>query len=333
MPWCSRIPMTPIWMVKMSKSNQFFKDVTVPGTLADSDPRKILIIAGVHGNEHNAVLAAYRLYRELMQKHDPKCRNKHDIRFILGVNKWGLLKNTREWASRTDVHPEPIQNDTPVDFNRVFTMDHASGVKKEEATDIKRLIENAIASADVVVGVHNSPACDNIVLLNNDEYTASTVKFLNEIHVPNYMVWESQTSTIKKYAIDHGKTGFTVELGGMTLSRSDASVMIDQTDFLKTLVNMVDFFMPKFEKGPVLPPHMLAMPIYARAYGLIDEVKFSHHVKMKEGEAFATMVTDSDNPDDAVFKAPCEGSLVACEDKRFVKPGDEIFTWQPSINL
>ena len=317
----------------MSKSNPFFKDVTVPGTLADSDPRKILIIAGVHGNEHNAVLAAYRLYQELMQEHDPKCRNKHDIRFILGVNKWGLLKNTREWASRTDVHPDPIQNDTPVDFNRVFTMDHGSGVKKEEATDIKRLIENAIASADVVIDVHNSPVCDNIVLLNNDEYTASTVKFLNEIHMLNYMVWESQTSTIKKYAIDHGKTGFTVELGGMTLSRSDASVIIDQTVFLKTLVNMVDFFMPKFEKGPVLPPHMLAMPIYARAYGLIDEVKFSSHAKMKEGEVFATMVTDSDNPDDAVFKAPCEGNLVACEDKRFVKPGDEIFTWQPDIKL
>ena len=62
-------------------------------------------------------------------------------------------------------------------------------------------------------------------------------------------------------------------------------------------------------------------------------MKFSHHVKMKEGEVFGTMVTDSDNPDDAVFKAPCEGSLVACEDKRFVKPGDEIFAWQPAINL
>ena len=75
------------------------------------------------------------------------------------------------------------------------------------------------------------------------------------------------------------------------------------------------------------------MPIYVRAYGLIDEVKFAHHVKMKEGEVFATMVTDSDNPDDAVFKAPCEGSLVACQDTRFVKPGDEIFTWQPDIKL
>lgn len=328
----------------MSKSNPFFKDVTVPGTLTprraadvpyetDGDPRKILIVAGVHGNEHNAVLAAYRLYQAFQRETDPKFRNKHDIRFILGVNKWGLLKNKREWASRTDVHPDPIPKDKPVDFNRVFTMNHVSGVEKEEATDIKLLIENAITNADVVIDVHNSPACDNIVLLNNDEYTASTVKFLNEIHMPNYMVWESQTSTIKKYAIDHGKTGFTVELGGMTLSRTDASVMIDQTAFLKTLVNMVDEFMPKFEKGPVLPPHMLAMPIYARAYGLIDEVKFSHHVKMKEGEVFATMVTDSDNPDDAVFKAPCEGSLVACEDKRFVKPGDEIFTWQPVIKL
>ena len=55
-------------------------------------------------------------------------------------------------------------------------------------------------------------------------------------------------------------------------------------------------------------------------------MKFSSYVKMKEGEVLATMVTDSDNPDDAVLKAPCEGSLVACEGKRFVKPGDEIFT-------
>ena len=329
----------------MSKSNPFFKDVTVLGTdtphrteatlddKPDGDSRKILIVAGVHGNEHNAVLAAYRVYQELKQERDPKCRNKHDIRFILGVNKWGLLKNKREWASRTDVHPDPIPKDKPVDFNRVFTMNHVSGVEKEEATDIRLLIENAITNADVVIDVHNSPACDNIVLLNNDEYAASTIKFLNEIHMPNYMVWESQTSTIKKYAIDHGKTGFTIELGGMTLSRTDASNMIDQTAFLSTFVNMVDFLMPKFEKGPVLPPHLLAMPIYARAYGLIDEVKFAHNVKMKEGDVFATMVTDSDNPDDAVFKAPCDGSLVACEDKRFVKPGDEIFTWQPVIKL
>ena len=91
----------------MSKSNPFFKDVTVPGTLTshitadapyetDGDPRKILIVAGVHGNEHNAVLAAYRVYQELKQERDPKCRNKHDIRFILGVNKWGLLKTFNE---------------------------------------------------------------------------------------------------------------------------------------------------------------------------------------------------------------------------------------------
>lgn len=218
------------------------------------DNRKILVIAGVHGNEHNAVLAAYRVYQEFLNETDEKLKNAHTIRFILGVNKWGLLKNQREWASRTDVHPVPIPKDKPVDFNRVFTLDYATGTDKEEPFDLRLLIETAIADADVVIDVHNSPACDNIVLLNNDEYTASTVKFLNEIHMPNYMVWESQTSTIKKYAIDHGKTGFTVELGGMTVSRNDASVMIDQTAFLKTLVNMVDFLMPKFEKGPVLPP-------------------------------------------------------------------------------
>lgn len=316
----------------MSKSSPFFKDVSVDGK--KENRRKILIIAGVHGNEHNAVLAAYRVYKSLADATAPEFKNENDIRFLLGVNKWGLLTNKREFGSRTDIHPDPIQKDKPVDFNRVFTMDHVSP-GNEDATAVRDIVQHAIEAADIVIDVHNSPAIANMVLLNNDEYTESTIKFFNECHMENnYMVWESQTNTIKKYAIDHGKVGFTVELGGMTLGgMEDGDIINNQYSFLKSFTSWIDQFMPKFEKGARLTPDKLAMPIYAHAYGLIDTVDFHRSAPMKKGDVFATMITDSDNPEDAEFKAPCDGFLVACEDHRVVKPGDEIFTWQPVVKV
>ena len=191
-------------------------------------------------------------------------------------------------------------------------------------------IMKAIDEADIVIDVHNSPACANMVLLNNDEYTLDTVAFLTGTH-HRYMVWESQTNTIKKYAIDHGKVGLTVELGGMTLDNQDETVMKNQESFLYSLIYFLDSFMPKFKKGNPLPPHPLAIPVQARAFGLIDTVNYTKYDEAKKGDVYATMITDSDNPSDAEFKAPCDGYLVACEDKRFVKPGDEIFTWQPKV--
>lgn len=330
----------------MSKSTPFFKDVTIKGQKADDqyaadgvitaesegvDNRKILVIAGVHGNEHNAVLAAYRVYQEFLNETDDKCKNEHTIRFLIGVNRWGLLNNQREWGTRADVYPDPMPKDKPIDFNRVFADESLEKVE-DSAWTMRNTIKEAIKEADIVIDVHNSPACENMVLLNNDEYTYDTIAFLEAIH-HRYMVWESQTSTIKKYAIDHGKVGFTVELGGMTLGAQDEAVMDDQVSSLKTLINFLDFYMPKFKKGECLPPHMLAQPIYAKAYGLIDTVTYTRHVEMKKDMVFATMITDSDNPADAEFRAPCDGYMVACEDRRVLKPGDEIFTWQPKITF
>lgn len=314
----------------MSRSTPFFKDVIVRGTKSATDNRKILVIAGVHGNEHNAVLAAYRVYQKFLHEQDEKCKVEHDIRFILGVNKWGLLNNRREWGSRADVYPESMPKDEPIDFNRVFTGNTEEHGSYESAVLMRNKIMSAIDEADIVIDVHNSPVCENMVVINNDEYAYDTASFMEAINC-RYMLWESQTATIKKYAIDHGKTGLTVELGGMTLGAMDCAVMIDQVAYLSTLLNFLDFYMPKFKKGNPLPPHMLSIPICAKAFGLIDDVKNNRHFAMAEGDVFATMITDSDNPADAEFKAPCDGYLVACTGTRFVKPGDEIFTWQPKI--
>lgn len=309
----------------MSRSEPFYLDSIVRGNTESK--LNILVVAGVHGNEHNAVLAAYRLYRALEDETDPNLKPKHKVRFLLGLNTWGLLNSTREWGTREDVYPDPLLDEPGIDFNRVFDEKYAETTAKE-ARD--RVID-AIESSDIVIDVHNSPACENMVVINNDEYAASTVKFLDECHMDRYMVRESTTGTIKKYATSRGKAAFTVELGGMTLGPLDGSVMIDQAAYLKTLVSLLDARMPRFEKGKPLPPWQLAMAVPARAFGMIDDVKFSRHVEMKAGEVFATMVTDSDNPDDRVFRAPCDGRLVACMPTRFVKPGDEIFTWQPTV--
>ena len=345
----------------MSRISPFFKDVTLEGTHAvrdvDMSPaskpsiytceysekgvpnlvqnesaKRILIIAGVHGNEHNAVLAACRLYHELSNETYESRRVKHDIRFLIGVNRWGLLANKREWGKRTDVYPDPMPEDGEIDFNRVWTERQDPEIN-DSATHMRQTIMAAIDSADVVIDVHNSPACDNMVLLNNDDYVVDTIKFLNACHMPNYMVWESTTNTIKKWAIEHGKTAFTVELGGMTIGPHDGAVMIDQVAFLKTLVSWVDEYMPVFNRGERLPPDMLAMPIYSRAFGIIDEVKMNHYVEMKKGEVFATMMSDGGLPEDLEFKAPCDGRLVCCEPARVVKPGDEVFTWQPTVKI
>lgn len=156
---------------------------------------KILLISGTHGDEQAAVYAAsHALLRFNMNDHHS------EVEYVT-LNIPGLNQNTREM-------PKPKA--PTMDFNRAF------GCEPEYDIDdmTKALKERIYDWATAVVDVHNSPACDNAILVSNDKFAPAYLRFAIK-HGMHYMLRESAADTIKRYAVYSGRIGFTVELGGM----------------------------------------------------------------------------------------------------------------------
>ena len=292
--------------------------------------KSILVIAGVHGNEHNAVLATKKLMNAIETSPDFS-KSGATVRFIIGANRYGLLNNTREWGE-----PDCIKNDAgePVDLNRVFKEDKCP--PGSTLLEIKNKLSKAIFSADIVIDVHNSPAMEPCVLLNNDTHTREYVKFCtaNEIR---YITQESTNSTVKKYAIDTGKIGFTVELGGMTLSPWHDKIIADQYMFLTNFLSALYMSDPaeldslRIDSKPLIPSEiMYALP--ARCYGMVEYVENALSDKFFAGDVIAHIISENGLIGDDVI-APCDGWIGCCNPTLFVRPGDEYVYWQPKVNV
>ena len=320
----------------MSKSSPFFEEVTLTPrwmkTSGREPSRRLLVVAGIHGNEQNAVLATHKAMEFFKESEKFHQFSKTEIKFIIGANRFGLIANRREWVN-FDTLQESAGD--PVDMNRIFGDDDASMSGPSTLQDIQKMIVAAIKESDAVIDIHNSEVMENSLLINNDEHAAAYVKFCTDNAI-RYVVRESVSSTIKKYALSHGKVGITVEMGGMTLSQYHSKVIEDQTEFVETLIDKilsanVDTIKDLVEtKYASFRPTELMQPVVARAYGLL-EFKSPGAALIKKDNHVAYLLTDSDNESDGDILAPCDGWIAACNPSIVVKPGDEMFYWQPKI--
>lgn len=296
--------------------------------------RRLLVVAGVHGNEQNAVLATHKAMEFFKESEKFHQFSKTEIKFIIGANRFGLIANCREWVNFDSLQESAGD---PVDMNRIFGEDDASIPGPSTLQEIQKLILSAAKESDAVIDIHNSYVMENSLLINNDEHAAAYVKFCTENSI-RYVVRESVSSTIKKYAISHGKVGITVEMGGLTLSQYHTKVIDDQTEFVETLIDKIlgadtDVYKDMTEeKYPPFRPAELMQPVVARAYGLL-EFKSPSAALIKKDNHVAYLITDSDNLSDGDILAPCDGWIAACNPSIVVKPGDEMFYWQPKIVL
>ena len=171
----------------------------------------ILVLSGVHGNETNSVKAVALSDFQHLGK---------SITVINAINKPGLIANTREYKE---------SDHSSKDLNRSFFSEEPQ--LKDTVDTIKKLIQ----TCKIVVDVHSSPACKNMVLLGNTQKELVIKNILTNAGIP-CISWSNTTDTIRSYAnsID-SVIGITVELNGM--GQVSQQRLDEEIEFLQTVIN------------------------------------------------------------------------------------------------
>lgn len=280
---------------------------------------KILVISGTHGNETNAVQDVY----DLKLKYEEQ--NIHDIVFCQAWNTAALNAGTREFVKHS--------NELPDDMNRAFPI--VQFIDKEKSISaLKDLIE----WSDIVIDVHNSEFLKNCVVINNDCRAQNYVDFCIYNDIP-FIVIESTTDTIKRFALNEDKIGFTVEIGDMNFSDSN-----DGVDFLDKLIKALqttDLAILRYVKQNPLDASQVVKTVYAHSQGLLRVLKDGHSKKPKRSEILkhylkGEKIFTIENPvkstqcnEDVI--APCDGYVMDMVDSYWVDDGDIILNFQPDL--
>lgn len=277
--------------------------------------RHILLIAGTHGNEQAAVYASSKAAMEYNAGN-----HISELKFKI-FNIPALNSNTREIPEQ----PKPTR-----DLNRAFPDDGTDDISMVGiAASIKTMIHDW---ADVVIDVHNSPACDNAILVDNGPYAKQYVRFADK-HSINFILRESSASTIKRYAINNGKVGFTVEMGGMGYGPMFNAVISNQTEFVRRLLKAVDSepasSFCKLSNDTPFPPQYNLMPLHAHFRGLVRYSGVPGRYLKAGCPVFA--ILDAESPAVVLEEvmAPCDCRLAYCETNLWVTPGMNICSVQP----
>lgn len=281
---------------------------------------KVLVISGTHGNETNAVQDVY----------DLKLRYEdQDIRDVMFYQAWNLAAldaGTREFVS--------YSNELPDDLNRAFPT--TQNVDKE---DLVYVLKGLIDKADIVIDVHNSELLKNCVVINNDSRAQNYVNFCKENDIP-FIVIESTTNTIKRFALNNGKIGFTVEIGDMNFSDSNEGV-----DFLDKLIKALrtaDLETLRCPNQNPLDASQVAKTIYAHSRGLLRTFRNNEYSKKpKRSEVLKHYLKGEkifiiENPTEPAYRgeeiiAPCDGYVMDIVDSYWVNTGDVVLNFQPDL--
>jgi len=275
---------------------------------------KILLISGTHGNEQAAVYAAsHALLKYKMKDHESEVE-------YLTLNIPGLNQNTREM-------PKPKAQ--TMDFNRAFGCEPEYDIDDMTKALKKRINEWSTA----VVDVHNSPACDNAILVSNDKFAPAYIRFAIK-HGIHYMLRESAANTIKRYAVYSGRIGFTVEMGGMGFAPGFKDTIEKQTDFVYKLLDALDgepttsFLSSSSDRH--IPQQYNMVPLHAHYQGIVRH-QFSPGDSIKQGDIVFEILTPGTTAVLEEITAPCDCILADCEDRLWSTPGMELCSVQPII--
>jgi len=276
----------------------------------------ITLSSGVHGNEQCAVLST-RIATAYFNND-----NALFVRNIGPLNRRGLRDCVREVTD----DQEPTN-----DLNRKFAP--ASTEKLDDIDGITEYVKKMIKDADIVIDVHNSPACANTVLISNNGFADRYVEHCNKHGIP-FILWESNTDTIKKYAQSKHKVGITIELGGMGGMMHLNKIIEEQWRFI---VKVVESFrgesyssLQRFygERDVYFyPSDKMWQPVYAHSEGILDYI-YDVGAEVKKGDVIATVRGDSKDID---VVSPCNGWIAEIHDNLWVQPGDEFCHVQPII--
>ena len=216
-----------------------------------------------------------------------------------------------------------------MDFNRAFGCEPEYDMDDMAKSLKKRIYEWATA----VVDVHNSPACDNAILVSNDKFAPAYIRFAIK-HGIHYMLRESAANTIKRYAVYSGRIGFTVEMGGMGFAPGFKDTIEKQTDFVYRLLAALDgepttsFLSSSSDLH--IPQQYNMFPLHAHYQGIVRH-QFAPGDSIKQGDIVFEILAPNTTGVLEEIAAPCDCILADCEDRLWSTPGMEVCSVQPII--
>lgn len=180
----------------------------------DASGPHILVLAGVHGDETNSVKAVGLSNFTGIGK---------SVTVLNAINEAGLKAGAREFKE-----PDNKIND----LNRLFSDPEDS---KEQIVD---RIKTFIKGSKIVIDVHSSPACANVVLLGTSPKELVIKGALDKAGVP-CVTWSGAPSTIRGWAngLRDDIIAVTVELNGM--GQVSESGFLDELDIIAKTIDVL----------------------------------------------------------------------------------------------
>lgn len=148
--------------------------------------KRILIISGVHGNERTPLAITAKIINNIKDFSD----NYSELTILHGVNKPAIQSNTRL--------------DGDFDLNRAFDGNH-------DQNELVSKIKNEIEKAEIVIDIHSSKSCVELLAIDNNEYADAYCSWADIMKIPCY-VFPGSDGTIKRYCNNMSKPCFTVEV-------------------------------------------------------------------------------------------------------------------------
>jgi predicted deacylase len=259
--------------------------------------KNILLLGGVHGNELTPIFALAHLVH--VKEYSEVDFNKLTV--INPVNLSGLENHVRE------------MKDTPTtDLNRML-------VEKDD-TNVIELLKDHIDNNDVIIDVHSSPDCADFVLIDVDEY-ANSLKDLCDVAEVVAAYRYSSNNTIKRYCLDKGKVGITIELNGMDKINFDSAY--NGIEIINKLIKKLKDISLIKERPTVTP----MIEVKSHIGGLILDVT-KKNTRISKGEILCD-IWDVNLSEKHIITSPVDGIIICEPSYSYVSRGEDVFLIQP----
>ena len=255
----------------------------------------VLCISGVHGNESHAVAANYSLYNRLKENKIPNVAN---IEFILNVNEYGLINETRK---------NDYKKEDTTDCNRLFSEEYKT------IEEVKEYIQNLKNLPRLILDIHNSPSCIPCFLIDYNENTNRLLSVTTGVKMYPF-IQHTNIGTIKKYFnSDEYHYAYTMEFPemgkngnvGVTVNYLEDFITVTADNILNEkqyIYENIQQYIPK-DFYTTVKHGILNNPLENRLY--------------KKDEIIAEVI-DLDSEQTEIIKAPYDGVLYDVNETLYV---------------
>lgn len=273
--------------------------------IKNNDKPKVLILAGIHGDELTSMEVCDSLFYKCVDE-NYKAAN---IKFINYVNWYGIKNCVRECYSEEKIE----------DLNRAHYVENDS---------VREILHDEIDKCDIMIDLHSSPKMMESFLIDNG--TKFNLSLFSKYNIP-IIVRNFDGQTLKNYALNKNKIGLTFEANG--LREVDYDSVDRSVNIIFKILNNINEF----------KDDLLIKDSFRLSYDKLYRNEFSPFtgiIKNKNSVLGKFLLKDDDvfliqDPHNikntAIIKMPTDGYVTNVVDKDFVNADDYLFSIQPLI--